>query len=139
MILTTKGRYATMAVVDMAQNGNGLPVSLLSISERQKISLSYLEQIFSKLRKAGIVESVKGPGGGYILNQEKNITIGDIIKATGEQVKMTRCGNKKSCMNVKDDCKTHKCTTHNLWKGLENTINTYFGSISLQDVVKGNL
>jgi Rrf2 family transcriptional regulator, iron-sulfur cluster assembly transcription factor len=139
MILTTKGRYATMAVVDMIESGNNLPVSLLSISKRQKISLSYLEQIFSRLRKAGIVESVKGPGGGYIINSEKNITVADIIKATGEQVKMTRCGSKKSCITIKDNCKTSKCKTHNLWKGLENTINSYFGSISLQDIAEGKL
>lgn len=132
MILTTKGRYATMAVIDMIENSGDKPVSLLSISERQNISLSYLEQIFSKLRKAKIVESFKGPGGGYILNQNKNITIADIIKATGEQVKITRCGNKKSCMHG-----NAKCKTHNLWSGLEDAINSYFQSITVEDVIFG--
>ena len=132
MILTTKGRYATMAVIDMIENSNDRPISLLSISERQNISLSYLEQIFSKLKKAEIVDAVKGPGGGYILNQKKNITIADIIKATGEQVQMTRCGDKKSCMknNV-------KCKTHHLWSGLEDAINSYFKSITVQDIASG--
>lgn len=135
MILTTKGRYATMAVVDMIESGDNLPVSLLSISARQNISLSYLEQIFCKLKKAGIVESVKGPGGGYVINQEKNITVADIIRAT-EKVKMTRCGSKKSCMK-EVSCKTHKCKTHNLWRGLEEVINSYFQSVSIKDIASG--
>jgi Rrf2 family iron-sulfur cluster assembly transcriptional regulator len=130
MILTTKGRYAIVAVVDIIENSESKPVSLSSIAERQNISLSYLEQIFSKLKKAQIVEAVKGPGGGYIMNSQKNITVADVIKATGEPIKMTKCGAKKSCT-----ISNAKCKTHNLWHGLEETINSYFTSISVQDIV----
>lgn len=133
MILTTKARYAVMAIIDIADNKSGQPTTLLTISERQKISLSYLEQIFSRLRKAGLVESVKGPGGGYVLAKDcKQITIDEIIKAMGEPIKMTRCGNvKKSCISTNS-----KCKTHHLWNGLENKIYEYFNSISLADICK---
>jgi Rrf2 family iron-sulfur cluster assembly transcriptional regulator len=129
MILTTRGRYATIAVVDMIENGQDKPVSLLSISQRQNISLSYLEQIFARLKKADIVLSVKGPGGGYKLNLAKNITVADVIKATGEPIKMTKCGAKKSCLS-----NGNKCKTHNLWHGLEEVIVNYFQSISIYDI-----
>jgi Rrf2 family iron-sulfur cluster assembly transcriptional regulator len=133
MILTTKARYAVMAVIEIADNKANQPVSLLTISKRQKISLSYLEQIFASLRKSGIVESVKGPGGGYILGKNRNIvTIAEIIKAIGEPIKMTRCNNvQKSCVN--DDI---KCKTHHLWSGLENKIYEYLNSISLNSICK---
>jgi len=133
MILTTKVRYAVMAVIDIADSDSGLPVSLVSISERQKISLSYLEQIFSRLKKSGIVESVKGPGGGYVLGKDyKKITIDKIIKAMGEPIKMTRCNNvKKGCISSNT-----KCKTHHLWNGLENKIYEYLNSISLSDICK---
>ena len=108
MILTTKGRYAAMAVIEIADDKSGNPVSLLTISQRQKISLSYLEQIFSGLKKSGIVKSVKGPGGGYLLGKNRDeITVAEIIKAIGEPIKMTRCtkvqkiessGNLKTAM-----------------------------------------
>lgn len=131
MILTTKGRYAVMAVIEIADGENNQPISLLTISKRQKISLSYLEQIFAYLRKSGIVNSVKGPGGGYVLGRNKNeITIAEIIKAIGEPIKMTRCSNvQKSCVNS-----GVKCKTHHLWHGLENKIYEYLNSISLQDL-----
>lgn len=130
MILTTRGRYAVMAVIDMVDNGAGKPASLSSISKRQGISLSYLEQIFAKLRKAGIVDSIKGPGGGYVLaNSTNNFNIAHIIRAIGEPIKMTRCGNEdKGCMAKS------RCKTHNLWHGLEKTIYGYFESISIADV-----
>jgi Rrf2 family iron-sulfur cluster assembly transcriptional regulator len=133
MILTTKARYAVMAVIEIADNKSNQPVSLLTISKRQKISLSYLEQIFASLRKSGIVESVKGPGGGYILGKNRNIvTVAEIIKAIGEPIKMTRCNNvQKSCFN--DDI---KCKTHHLWSGLENKIYEYLNSISLSSICK---
>ncbi len=133
MILTTKARYAVMAVIDIAENNSGQPTSLITISERQKISLGYLEQIFSRLRKAGLVESVKGPGGGYILaKSSKSITIDEVIKAMNEPIKMTRCGNvKKSCISS-----NAKCKTHHLWNGLENKIYEYLNSISLADICK---
>ncbi|OFW80572.1 MAG: hypothetical protein A2887_04290 [Alphaproteobacteria bacterium RIFCSPLOWO2_01_FULL_40_26] len=127
MILTTKARYAVMAVIEIAEDKNKQPVSLSTISKRQKISLSYLEQIFAHLKKSGIVQSIKGPGGGYVL-QNQNITIAQIIKAIGEPIKMTRCtSEKRSCMN---NGKT-KCKTHHLWHGLEQKIYEYLNSISL--------
>jgi Rrf2 family iron-sulfur cluster assembly transcriptional regulator len=129
MILTTRGRYAVMAVIEIADAKTNQPVSLTVISEKQKISLSYLEQIFSRLKKAGIVKSVKGPGGGYILgDNRKKITIAKIIKATGEPMKMTACATEnKSCIN-----KSGKCKTHKIWCGLEHKIYEYLDSISLQ-------
>ena len=135
MILTTRGRYAVMAVVDMVESGSGKPISLSSISKRQKISLSYLEQIFSNLRKAGIVQSFKGPSGGYILGKSSmEVKISNIIKAIGEPIKMTRCGNEsKGCI-----AKT-RCKTHDLWHGLEKTIYLYFESISIDDICHKNL
>jgi Rrf2 family iron-sulfur cluster assembly transcriptional regulator len=135
MILTTRGRYAVMAVVDMVEAGSGKPISLSSISKRQNISLSYLEQIFSNLRKAGIVKSVKGPGGGYTLGKSSaEVKISNIIKAIGEPIKMTRCGNEAvGCM-----AKT-RCKTHDLWHGLEKTIYLYFESISINDICNQNL
>ncbi len=133
MILTTKGRYAVMAIIEIASNKEGKPVSLLTISDNQKISLSYLEQIFSYLKKSGIVQSVKGPGGGYILGKsQEEITIAAIIQAIGEQIKMTRCSSmKKNCLG--GNSKT-KCKTHQLWKGLENSIYQYLASISLKNI-----
>jgi len=131
MILTTKCRYAVIAVIEIANDKSNSPVSLLTISQKQEISLSYLEQIFTRLKKAGIVKSVKGPGGGYILGKDcREITIAEIIKAVGEPMKMTRCSAKqKSCLTS-----SSKCKTHHLWHGLENKIYEYFNSISLGDV-----
>jgi len=139
MILTTKGRYAVMAMIDLCEssteNPNSKTVPLLSISQRQNISLSYLEQIFSKLRKSGIVTSIKGPGGGYVLGKDpKSISVCDIIYATGESIKMTSCGNlSKSC---KTGITKRKCRTHDLWNGLESKINEYLSSISIYDICK---
>ncbi len=134
MILTTKGRYAAMAVIEIADSANGEPLSLLAISQRQQISLSYLEQIFAKLKKAGIVKSVKGPGGGYFLGKTREeITVAEIIKAIGEPIKMTRCTKvQKSCVGKA----SAKCKTHHLWQGLENKIYEYLNSISLGDICK---
>ena len=128
MILTTKARYAVMAVIEIASNKNGAPVSLLTISQSQEISLSYLEQIFAHLKKAGIVESIKGAKGGYILGKKnQEITVAQIIKAIGEPIKMTRCNvENKGCMKS-----AVKCKTHHLWQGLENKIYDYLDSISL--------
>ena len=133
MILTTKARYAVMAVIEIADDKTNQPISLSTISKRQKISLSYLEQIFARLRKSGIVSSVKGPGGGYVLGRDrKKITVDEIIKAIGEPVKMTRCGNvKKSCVSG-----TARCKTHHLWSGLEGKIYEYLNSISLEEICK---
>jgi Rrf2 family iron-sulfur cluster assembly transcriptional regulator len=127
MILTTRGRYAIMAIIDMIEIGDQKPITLSVISKRQKISLSYLEQIFSKLRKSGIVNAVKGPGGGYLLAQDTKITAADVIRAIEEKIKMTKCDS--------DNCKSSntKCKTHDIWKGLEVSIYSYFESIIIKD------
>jgi Rrf2 family iron-sulfur cluster assembly transcriptional regulator len=131
MILNTKCRYAVMAVIELAEDKSHQPVSLTTISQKQEISLAYLEQIFSRLRKAGIVASVKGPGGGYVLAKDRHkITVAEIIQAVGEPMKMTRCSSgQKSCLTSNSKCKTHR-----LWHGLENKIHEYFNSISLSDI-----
>jgi len=134
MKLTTKGRYAVMAMADLAANQNGKPVSLNDISLRQNISLSYLEQLFSKLKNDKLVKSVRGSSGGYILEKNpKEIRISNIIFAVDEQIKTLNCKreSKKGCNG-----KTIKCITHNLWDDLENHINNFFEKVSLNDVVK---
>ena len=134
MKLTTKGRYAVMAMADLAANQNLKPVSLNDISLRQNISLSYLEQLFSKLKNENLVKSVRGPTGGYILEKNpKDIKISNIIFAVDEQIKTLNCKkeSKKSCNG-----KSVKCITHNLWDELENHINDFFQKISLNDVIK---
>ena len=134
MKLTTKGRYAVMAMADLAANQNLKPVSLNDISLRQNISLSYLEQLFSKLKNENLVKSIRGPTGGYILEKNpKDIKISNIIFAVDEQIKTLNCKkeSKKSCNG-----KSVKCITHNLWDELENHINDFFQKISLNDVIK---
>lgn len=119
-----------MAVIEIAEHEKTQAVSLQNISDKQKISLSYLEQIFSRLKKAGIVDSIKGPGGGYILAKNaEEISVADIIKAIGESVKMTRCSTKEGCVKV-----SSKCKTHHLWRGLENRIYEYLESIPLSSL-----
>ena len=134
MKLTTKGRYAVMAMADLAANQNGKPVSLTDISLRQNISLSYLEQLFSKLKSEKLVKSARGSHGGYLLDKSpKDITISNIIYAVDEQVKTLNCKkeSKKGCNG-----KTAKCITHNLWDELENHINDFFQKVNLNDVLK---
>ena len=134
MKLTTKGRYAVMAMADLAANQKLKPVSLNEISLRQNISLSYLEQLFSKLKNQKLVKSVRGPSGGYVLDKNpKEIRISNIISAVDEQIKTLNCkkDSKKSCNG-----KTIKCITHNLWDDLESHINNFFEKISLNDVIK---
>ena len=136
MKLTSKGRYAVMALVDLARFDNVDPVSLRDISLRQGISLDYLEQIFSKLRKKEIVQSVRGTQGGYILNRNaKDIKLTNIFDAVDEKVKTVQCkkDSKKGCNG-----KSSKCVTHNLWDELENHINNFFKEKSLEDLVKDN-
>ena len=137
MKLTSKGRYAVMALVDMARFNNINPVSLRDISLRQGISLDYLEQIFSKLRKKEIVKSVRGTQGGYILNRKaKDIKLTNIFDAVAEKVKTVQCKkeSKKGCNG-----RSTKCLTHNLWDELENHINNFFDEKSLEDLVKDNI
>ena len=136
MNLTTKGRYSVMAMVDLALNDKGQPVSLSEIAQRQNIALSYLEQIFNRLRKAGLVVSVRGPGGGYkVAKFFGEVKISEIVLAVEESIKMTRCSDgSDGCMSDKT-----KCVTHNLWEGLGNQINGYLESITLQDVCLKNI
>ena len=136
MKLTSKGRYAVMALVDLARFDNINPVSLRDISLRQGISLDYLEQIFSKLRKKEIVQSVRGTQGGYILNKKaKEIKLTNIFDAVDETVKTVQCKkeSKKGCNG-----KATKCITHNLWDELEIHINTFFENKSLKDLLNNN-
>ena len=134
MNFTTKGRYAVMAMVDLTMHSGDGPVTLAEIAQRQDIALNYLEQIFMKLRKNGLVKSVRGPGGGYIMPIEpSDIKIADIVVAVDESIKMTRCADKSDggCMHGKA-----KCITHNLWEGLSKQIFDYLNSISLADICK---
>jgi len=136
MKLTTKGRYAVMAMADLALYQNDKPVSLNDISLRQNISLSYLEQLFSKLKNGKLVKSVRGPSGGYILDKNpKDIKLSNIIFAVDEEVKTLNCKreSKKGCNN-----KSAKCITHNLWDELEEHINNFFEKVKLEDVVRQN-
>ncbi|GAB4358553.1 MAG: Fe-S cluster assembly transcriptional regulator IscR [Methylohalobius crimeensis] len=128
--LTTKGRYAVTAMLDLAYHSGQKPVTLTDIAKRQDISLSYLEQLFSKLRRAGMVTGVRGPGGGYQLSRSSDeINIADIITAVDESVDSTRCGGKGNCQN------NQPCLTHELWMGLIEQIRTYLAEISLADLL----
>ena len=132
MKLSTKGRYAVMAMVDLASHSDGKPVSLAEISERQEISLPYLEQLFAKLRRGGLVKSVRGPGGGYLLAYDRDATrIADIILAVDEPIRATRCtpGAPVGCRGNRT-----RCQTHDLWEELGHQIHLYLSSVSLADV-----
>jgi len=134
MKLTTKGRYAVMAMADIAVNQKLKPVSLKDVSLRQNISLSYLEQLFSKLKNRKLVKSVRGPLGGYVLEKTpKDIKISNIIFAVDEEVKTLNCNrdSKKSCQG-----KSARCITHHLWVDLEQHINDFFDSTNLGDLIK---
>ena len=133
MKLTTTGRYAVMAMADLASNANTGPISLKEISLRQNISLAYLEQIFIKLKNKKLVRSTRGATGGYILEKSSSeIKLSNIIFAVDEEVKMLNCKkqSKKGCTN-----KSTKCITHNLWDQLDQHINGFFEKIKLQDLV----
>ena len=133
MILGTKARYAVMAMVDMAGRDMNQPVSLAELSRTQEITLPYLEQIFRKLRSYGLVKSVRGPGGGYVLARSASeIPIYDIVEAVEESLQMTRCDPKK----IEGGCMASKarCITHDLWEGLGKQIHSYLSTISLADV-----
>ena len=133
MKLSTKGRYAVMAMVDLAMHSDDKPISLADIADRQEISLSYLEQLFAKLRRGGLVRSVRGPGGGYLLAREDIETrISDIILAVDEPIRATRCtpGQPFGCRINKS-----RCMTHDLWEELGNQIYLYLSSVTVADVV----
>jgi Rrf2 family iron-sulfur cluster assembly transcriptional regulator len=130
MRLTTKGRFAVTAMVDIAMRHGGGPVTLAQISERQKISLSYLEQLFGKLRRNGLVDSVRGPGGGYCLARDMaRVSVADVILAVDEPIDTTQCGGKENCH---DD---HKCITHDLWAHLNQHIIDYLQAVTLKQLV----
>ncbi len=131
MRLTTKGRYAVTAMLDLAYHSEKRPVTLTDIAKRQEISLSYLEQLFARLRRSGMVEGVRGPGGGYQLSRGTHeITIAEIISAVDETIDSTRCGGKANCQS------SQPCLTHDLWMGLSEQIRLHLDGISLQDVLQ---
>jgi Rrf2 family transcriptional regulator, iron-sulfur cluster assembly transcription factor len=133
MILGTKARYAVMAMVELAQRDAKQAVALSELAQAQEITVAYLEQLFSKLKKHGLVRSVRGPGGGYMLaHAASDVRISDIVKAVDEALEMTRCKNtsEQGCM-----AKRTRCLTHDLWHGLEQQIYNYLHAISLADVV----
>ena len=130
MRLTTKGRFAVTAMLDLAIHSPHGAVKLNAISERQQISLSYLEQLFSKLRRASLVESIRGPGGGYILaGSADQINIAQIIAAAEDSLDATQCSSKANCHNG------NPCLTHQLWEDLNHTINDYLSGMTLQSVL----
>ncbi len=130
MKLTTRGRYAVTAMLDLALHKEQGPISLADISERQEISLSYLEQLFARLRRGNLVESTRGPGGGYrIASPLDQVVISDIVRAVNESVDTTQCGGQKNCHQH------GRCLTHDLWEGLSEQIENFLSGISLQDLI----
>jgi Rrf2 family transcriptional regulator, iron-sulfur cluster assembly transcription factor len=131
MRLTTKGRFAVTAMLDLALHGDRGPVTLAGISERQKISLSYLEQLFGKLRRRALVESVRGPGGGYNLARDASrVTVADIIAAVEEQMDSTQCGGRENCQE------NTRCMTHDLWTDLNATVYGFLSGVTLAQLVE---
>ncbi len=131
MRLTTKGRYAVTAMLDLALHGDEGPVSLSAIASRQQISLSYLEQLFARLRRNGLVKSTRGPGGGYSLSRSaREIAVVDVIRAVDESVDATRCGGAGNCQDHK------QCLTHELWMNLSRQIQDFLGGITLGDLME---
>lgn len=131
MRLTTKGRFAVTAMIDLALREDGGPVTLAGIADRQSISLSYLEQLFGKLRRHGLVSSVRGPGGGYCMAKPlPEVTVADIIVAVDEPLDATQCGGKQNCHDE------HRCMTHDLWTNLNRRMYEYLDSVSLASLVE---
>ena len=137
MRLSTKGRYAVMAMVDLANRSLGKPVALADIAESQEISLSYLEQLFARLRKGGLVKSVRGPGGGYMLAHAPEQTrVSDVILAVDEPIRATRC-----MPGVPSGCRSNKtrCLTHDLWEELSHQIHMYLSAVSIADICESRI
>lgn len=131
MRLTTKGRYAVTAMLDLAFHSQQIPVTLTEVATRQTISLSYLEQLFARLRRAGMVKGVRGPGGGYKLaGKASDINIAAIISAVDEPIDATKCGGEGNCQN------NQACLTHDLWMGLSDQIREYLKGITLADLLE---
>lgn len=136
MRLTTKGRFAVTAMIDLALRQSSGPVTLAAISQRQQISLSYLEQLFGKLRRHELVESTRGPGGGYTLARKAgDITVADIVVSVDEQLDATSCGGKSNCMGEDNG----PCMTHDLWTSLNERMLEFLHSVSLQKLVDDQL
>lgn len=135
MRLTTKGRFAVTAMIDLALRQNSGPVTLAAISQRQQISLSYLEQLFGKLRRNELVESTRGPGGGYTLARKASeITVADIITSVDEPIDATQCAGKENCLG-----EAGRCMTHDLWSSLNQRMVEFLDSVSLQKLVDDQL
>jgi Rrf2 family transcriptional regulator, iron-sulfur cluster assembly transcription factor len=135
MRLTTKGRFAVTAMIDLALRQTSGPVTLAAISQRQQISLSYLEQLFGKLRRHELVESTRGPGGGYSLGRKAaDITVADIIVSVDEPIDATHCGGKENCLG-----ESGRCMTHDLWTSLNQRMVDFLDSVSLQKLVDDQL
>lgn len=131
MRLTTKGRFAVTAMLDLALHGDEGPVSLAGISARQKISLSYLEQLFGKLRRRSLVESVRGPGGGYNLARDAAlVSVADIVRAVEEPIDSTQCGGRENCHD------NHRCMTHDLWEELNSAVYGFLEGVKLSQLVE---
>jgi Rrf2 family iron-sulfur cluster assembly transcriptional regulator len=131
MRLTTKGRFAVTAMLDLALHSSRGPVTLAGISERQKISLSYLEQLFGKLRRRALVESVRGPGGGYNLARDPaELSVADIISAVEEPIDSTQCGGRENCLD------SRRCMTHDLWESLNTTVFDFLSGVKLSHLVE---
>lgn len=134
MRLTTKGRYAVTAMLDLAMHCGESPVPLADISQRQSISLSYLEQLFARLRKKGLVDSARGPGGGYRLSRPANtIAVADVVEAIDENVDVTRCGGSGDCQDGKI------CLTHELWSDLSDHIQSFLSNVSIGQLIESHL
>lgn len=132
MRLTTKGRYAVTAMLDLALHQESGPIALADIAQRQHISLSYLEQLFARLRRQGLVEGVRGPGGGYRLHRDSTaISVAEVIEAVNESVDATRCGGRHNCQEGGDECMTHE-----LWHDLSMRIREFLAGVSLHDLVR---
>ena len=130
MQLTTKGRYAVTAMLDVGMYGDGSPVNLADIANRQSISISYLEQLFSKLRRGELVKSIRGPGGGYVLSRmSEDISVAEVIRAVDEKLDVTSCGGQGNCFNGE------QCMTHQLWDDLGNQMKSFLGAISLASLI----
>ena len=131
MRLTTKGRFAVTAMLDLALHGGRAPVTLAGISDRQKISLSYLEQLFGKLRRRKLVQSVRGPGGGYHLARDAaHVTVADIVRAVEEPLDSTQCGGRENCHD------NQRCMTHELWEELNETVYGFLSNVKLSALVE---
>ncbi len=135
MRITTKGRYGLRAVIKLAMSSNTRPVSINTIAEQQKVSSEFLEQIFFKLKKAGVIRSVRGPGGGFVLNRKPSeISVKDILDAVGETGGLTPCTLKRKVLCAQ----TEACPAHEIWTGLYDRIESYLGGISLKDIMEKN-